>query len=148
VAGELRIRPAPVLPGSGALDTSAAVKLFTQEPESAALGQWLAGRGAALVLTSDLIRCELRRALGAAGVGPDSWQEAEDWLADCALIQLSRELCDRAGTLAPAARLRSLDALHTAAALSLGRALAAFVAYDQRLVEAAKHVGLPVSSPA
>jgi len=42
----------------------------------------------------------------------------------------------------------SLDALHTAAALSLGRALAAFVAYDPRLVDAAKHAGLPVSSPA
>ena len=50
------------------LDTSAAVKLFKQEPESAALDQWLAGRGSALVLMSDLTRCELRRALEAAGV--------------------------------------------------------------------------------
>ncbi|MBV9857190.1 MAG: type II toxin-antitoxin system VapC family toxin [Streptosporangiaceae bacterium] len=130
------------------LDTSAAVKLFKQEPESAALDQWLAGRGSALVLTSDLTRCELRRALEAAGAGPGSRREAEEWLADCALIRLSRELCDRAGTLAPGVRLRSLDALHTAAALSLGRALAAFVAYDQRLVDAAKQAGLPVSSPA
>ncbi|HLI36185.1 MAG TPA: hypothetical protein VKV80_02440 [Streptosporangiaceae bacterium] len=110
--------------------------------------QWLADRGSALVLTSGLTRCELRRARGAAGAGPDSRQEAEHWLADCALIRLLRELCDRAGTLTPDARLMSLDALHTAAALSLGRALAAFVAYDPRLVDAAKHAGLPVSSPA
>ena len=130
------------------LDTSAAVKLFKAEPESAALEQWLAGYGAALVLTCDLTRCELRRALHATGVGPDSYQEAEKWLADCALIRLTRTLCDRAGSLAPGAALRSLDALHTAAALSLGQALAAFVAYDQRLIDAAKQVGLPVSSPA
>ena len=130
------------------LDTSAAVKLFKEEPESAALDQWLARRGAALVLTSDLTRCELRRALEAAGVGADAQREAEDWLADCALIRLTRDLCDRAGTLAPQARLRSLDALHTAAALSLGQALAAFVAYDQRLIDAARQASLPVSSPA
>jgi predicted nucleic acid-binding protein len=130
------------------LDTSAAVKLFKEEPESAALDQWLAHRGAALVLTSDLTRCELRRALHVAGVGAGTQREAEDWLADCALIRLTSDLCDRAGALAPHARLRSLDALHTAAALSLGQALAAFVAYDQRLIEAARQANLPVSSPA
>lgn len=130
------------------LDTSAAVKLFKQEPESVALDQWLADQGSALVLTSDLTRCELRRALEAAGVGQGARREAEEWLADCALIRLSRELCDRAGALTPGARLRSLDALHTTAAQSLGQALAAFVAYDQRLVDAAKQVGLPVCSPA
>jgi hypothetical protein len=130
------------------LDTSAVVKLFKEEPESVALDRWLAGRGSALVLTSDLTRCELRRALEDAKVGLASRQEAEEWLADCALIRLSRDLCDRAGMLAPGVRLRSLDALHTAAALSLGQALAAFVAYDQRLIDAAKQAGLPVSSPA
>jgi uncharacterized protein len=130
------------------LDTSAAVKLFKQEPESAALDQWLASRGSALVLTSDVTRCELRRALENAGVGAAARREADDWLADCALIRLPRELCDRAGSLAPGARLRSLDAMHAAAALSLGRALTAFVAYDQRLVDAARQAGLPVSSPA
>jgi hypothetical protein len=129
------------------VDTSAAVKLFKQEPESAALERWLTGRGSALVFTSDLTRCELRRALEAAEVGAAARREADEWLADCALIRLTRELCDRAGTLAPGLRVRSLDALHTAAALSLGQALAAFVAYDQRLVDAAKQVGLPVSSP-
>lgn len=130
------------------MDASAAVKLFKQEPESAALEEWLADRGSALVLTSDLTRCELRRALEAAGAGAAARREAEEWLADCALIRLTRELCDRAGELAPGIRLRSLDALHTAAALSLGQALTAFVAYDQRLMDTAKQVGLPVASPA
>jgi uncharacterized protein len=129
------------------LDTSAAVKLFKQEPESEALERWLAERGAALVLTSDLTRCELRRALEAAGVGSKARREAQDWLADCALIRLTRDLCDRAGSLAPTTQLRSLDALHTAAAQSLGVALTAFVAYDQRLIDAARQAGLSVASP-
>lgn len=129
------------------MDTSAAVKLFKEEPESAALKGWLSGRGSAVVLTSDLTRCELRRALADAGVGAPSRQDAEEWLADCALIRLTRDLCDQAGTMAPRARLRSLDALHTAAATGLGEALTAFVAYDQRLIDAAEQAGLPVSSP-
>ena len=45
-------------------------------------------------------------------------------------------------------RLRSLDALHCAAALSLGSAVSAFVAYDKRLIECAHALSLPVRSPA
>jgi predicted nucleic acid-binding protein len=130
------------------LDASAAVKLFKEEPESAPLEAWLAGHGSALVLTSDLTRTELRRALHAAQARPDICRDAEDWLSDCALIRLTPALCDRAGELDPGTRLRSLDALHAAAALSLVPALVAFVAYDERLIEAAKQAGLPVTSPA
>lgn len=129
------------------LDSSAAVKLFKAEPESPALEAWLAAQGSALVLTSDLTRTELRRAMHAAGTGPDIRKEVQAWLADSALLRLTPALCDRAGDLCSATRLRSLDALHTAAALSLMPALIAFVAYDERLIEAARAAGLPVSSP-
>lgn len=93
------------------------------------------------MLTLDLTRCELRRALEAAEAGAAARREVGEWQGYCALIRLTRELCDRAGGLLPGVGLRSLDALHTAAALSLGQALAAFVAYDQRLVDAAKQAG-------
>jgi predicted nucleic acid-binding protein len=129
------------------LDTSAAVKLFKAEPESAPLGQWLSALGSALVLTCDLTRCELRRALHTAKIGPAAREEAESWLADCALIRLTPALCDQAGALCPGAPLRSLDALHTAAALSLGSALVAFAAYDKSLLDAAEKAGLTVVSP-
>lgn len=43
--------------------------------------------------------------------------------------------------------LRSLDAIHLAAALDIRDDLAAFVTYDRRLFEAARGVGLPVRSP-
>lgn len=43
--------------------------------------------------------------------------------------------------------LRSLDALHLAAAMSLGSDLAGIVAYDERLVDAASEQGIPTASP-
>lgn len=43
--------------------------------------------------------------------------------------------------------LRTLDAIHLAAAVSLRAGLSAFVTYDKRLAAAAKELGLPVLSP-
>lgn len=51
-----------------------------------------------------------------------------------------------AGALTPPA-LRSLDAVHLASALSVRDRLDGFVAYDARLVEAARAHGLPVLTP-
>lgn len=44
--------------------------------------------------------------------------------------------------------LRTLDAIHLAAAASLQASLSAFVTYDKRLAADAKELGLPVLSPA
>lgn len=57
-----------------------------------------------------------------------------------------------ADTLTMAARLepitvRSLDALHLAAALSLGDELAGMVTYDERLAGAARQAGVMVYAP-
>ena len=49
------------------------------------------------------------------------------------------------GRLSPP--LRSLDAIHLVAALALGSALSDFVAYDQRVMQAATWYRLPVSAP-
>ena len=48
---------------------------------------------------------------------------------------------------AASARLRTLDALHLASAAGLDGDLAHFVAYDARLTEAARLLGLPVAQP-
>jgi uncharacterized protein len=47
----------------------------------------------------------------------------------------------------PGPRLRSLDALHLASALSLDPDLETFVSYDARLVTAAGAAGLAVAQP-
>jgi predicted nucleic acid-binding protein len=44
--------------------------------------------------------------------------------------------------------LRTLDAIHLAAAASLRTSLAAFVTYDKKLAAAAQEAGLPALSPA
>ena len=44
--------------------------------------------------------------------------------------------------------LRTLDAIHLAAATSVRAGLSAFVTYDKRLAAAAGEIGLPVLSPA
>ena len=43
--------------------------------------------------------------------------------------------------------LRVIDAIHLASALAIRRELTAFVAYDKRLLAAAKAAGLPTASP-
>ena len=50
------------------------------------------------------------------------------------------------GEISPA-EVRSLDAIHLASALSLGSDLGVIVAYDERLLDAARTQGLPTSSP-
>jgi predicted nucleic acid-binding protein len=51
------------------------------------------------------------------------------------------------GTLPTGPLLRTLDAIHLASASSLGATLGGFVAYDARLAQAARNLGLTVFSP-
>ncbi len=71
---------------------------------------------------------------------------AERLLAESDLIRIDADTFDRAGTIQPSS-LRTLDALHLAAAMTLGSDLSGLVAYDDRLCSAAQDLGLPVASP-
>lgn len=130
------------------LDSCAAIKLFKDEVESDALEDWLVEQVPARQITSYLTRTELRRGLHAIEAGAEAFDRADHWLQRCAHVALPAQMYDRAGALAPGSRLRSLDALHLAAALSLGAALTHFVSYDKRLLAAAQEHGLPVAAPA
>lgn len=74
-------------------------------------------------------------------------ESAKPLLEPLELIALNRQLLDVAAGL-PGDHLRSLDAIHVAAALSLGTDLTELITYDRRMVAAAEHLGLPVTSPA
>jgi predicted nucleic acid-binding protein len=63
------------------------------------------------------------------------------------LVALDDALLERAGELRPWA-LRSLDAVHVAAAVSLGADLGVVVTYDDRMADAALAHGLEVARPA
>ncbi len=73
-------------------------------------------------------------------------EDARSWLFDVALLPLHDALLDEAASLTPP-RLRSLDALHLATALSIRDDLGALLTYDQRLAEAARAHELPVATP-
>ncbi len=60
------------------------------------------------------------------------------------LIELDPTIFRQAGLL-PGANLRSLDALHLAAAVQAGAD--AMVTYDERQAEACRTIGLPTISP-
>ena len=130
--------------GSAAyLDTSAFVKLIVAEPESSALRARLSrwpDRLSAALLRTETVRA-LRRSDHEALVGP-----ARRLLATVHLVRLDEALLDRAGDLGPIG-LRSLDAVHLAAALSVGSDLGVLVTYDGRLRAAAVAQGLNVEAP-
>jgi len=125
------------------LDTSAFVKLLVTEPESAALRTRLQrwpDRVSAALLRTETVRA-LRRQGNDALIG-----KARRLFGGLVLIRIDEPLLDRAGDLEPA-ELRSLDAVHLAAALSIGPDLGVLITYDIRLRDAAAAQGLDVESP-
>lgn len=125
------------------VDTSAAVKLVVRERGSSALSRWMVEREGRVV-SSDLLRTELLRAVR-RGV-PGRMERARAVLDSFSLLTMPTSTFERAGEL-DRDRLRSLDALHLAAALELGDRLEGLVAYDDRLSEAARQYGITVVSP-
>jgi len=124
------------------LDASAIVKLVAEETESAALKGFLADRGERA--SANIARVEVVRAV--RHKGSIAVRNARAVLDEIDLIQLDDELLDLAGDLE--GQLRSLDAIHLAAALELGDELEAVVTYDARMALAAEALGLPVAAPA
>lgn len=125
-------------------DSSALVKLVVTEPETAALRRFLRDRRDSRLVSTALATTEVMRAV--LREAPSAMPQAHALLASLDLVTLTRERLQEAGLLEPPS-LRSLDATHLAAALSLGAAVSDFVAYDERLLQAATWYRLPVSSP-
>lgn len=131
------------------VDTSAFVKLLFAEPESEALRRWLAGSSGALI-ASALLEVELSRAVVRAqsdGRPAAAGASVEALLVAVDLIDLSDDQLKYAAAL-PDSYLRTLDAIHLAAAFSVEGQLSAIVTYDLRMIQAAKARRLTVASPA
>ena len=127
------------------VDSSAIVKLVQAERESAALRRYLRRHRSLVRATSALARVEVVRAVAPGGTRAKALARRQ--LARFHQLDLDRELLDRAADLPAAAPLRSLDAIHLAAAQTLP-ALRAIVTYDTRLQAAAQALGLPIEAPA
>lgn len=127
------------------LDSSALVKLVQRETESDALRRFLRRHRADQLVTSALARVEVVRAVLVGG--PAALAQARRQLSRLDQILLTTEVLDRAATLAPSVQLRSLDAIHLAAAQVVGADLRAVVTYDRRLADAAQDLGFAVEGP-
>jgi predicted nucleic acid-binding protein len=124
------------------LDSSAIVKLAVRENESVALRRYLRRRRP--LVSSSLARTEVMRALLPGG--NDAVAAGRKVLTRLDLVRISNGVLDEAAVLLPA-DLRSLDAIHIATARRLGQDLGAIVTYDERMAEAAAHLGHRVVAP-
>ena len=124
------------------IDSSAFMKLVIEEPETTALRSHLRRRS--LMVAAALLRTEVLRA--SMRISQAHVANARRLLPNIGLIEVDRWVLERAGELTPAV-MRSLDAIHIAAALSLGDDIDEFVTYDRRMLEAAREWGLIVASP-
>jgi uncharacterized protein len=124
-------------------DTSALVKLVVAEPETAALQAWIAAAPRTPV-SCDLARTELVRSVRRAA--PDQLLRARDVLDSVTLFEVTTSMFEAAGLLDPSI-LCTLDALHLAAAITLGDELECIVTYDDRLAAAARANGVRTTSP-
>jgi predicted nucleic acid-binding protein len=139
------------------IDSCALVKLVREEDESAALQAWLDERADEVVVTSELARAEVPRAVRRSNhdergelVDTDRFNaeldEAAALLDAVTLFVVDRDVLDRAGAL-DAPMVRTLDAIHLATAVDLKAAIIEFVTYDQRLAKLAEIAGFEVVSP-
>jgi predicted nucleic acid-binding protein len=123
------------------LDTSAFLKLLVQEPETTALREWFAAHEP--LWSSQLLRTEALKAAGRLEIDDTTVERA---LAAISLVLPAVSTFFTAGRLDPP-ELRSLDALHLAAALELGDDLEGVVTYDGRMIVGATTAQIPVVSP-
>ncbi len=130
------------------LDTSALVKLVREEQESSALSLFVEG---ADIVSSELVLAELPRAIRRAVADDPELsldtliEQAGDVLDALATLPIDQAILAGAGGL-PEPALRTLDAIHVAAALTLSP-VDAFVTYDERQSAAARLAGLRTVTP-
>ncbi len=126
------------------LDSSAIVKLVLPEPETEALVRLL--KNGPECATASIAAVEVVRAARRVSDDPAVEKRARQVLAGVHLLMIDEETIDEAAMVDPR-KLRSLDALHVAAAKRLGADLDAMVVYDTALAAAAHESGIAVLAP-
>ena len=125
------------------LDASAIVKLVVEEAESAALRAALRERPRRVSSALALAEVHLAAARRSPAPPPGRVQTV---LAGLTLIPVDRGTLEAASGLGGYG-LKALDAIHLATARSLGDDLESLIAYNQRLLSAARADGLNTYEP-
>lgn len=124
------------------MDASALVTWMTRRNHWGDLDAFLQQRVTEILATSTLGFVETVRTVDLMGHFPKAMEDLEARITE---ILLTREVRDGAALLV--GRLRTLDAIHVASALSLRDDLTAVVTYDRRMLETARAEGLPAYAP-
>jgi predicted nucleic acid-binding protein len=139
-------------------DTNALLKLIREDAHSHALGTFIDAQPAMRWFSSEIAKTELARTV--RRINHDDRGQLIDEPRLRAELSYAERIWERLDLIAVSTRvldvaaaieqpfLRTLDAIHLAAAMSLRTSLSAFVTYDKRLATAAEETGLPVRSPA
>lgn len=127
------------------VDSSALLKRYIDEPESRECerilrsdSSWISARHTWVEVLRNLAHLVETRDLPLAeSAFRRDWRRVH-------IVELDRDTCERAADLARDQSLRTLDALHLAAAQRVGGPGMAFVTYDVRQAQAARAVGFTV----
>ncbi|HEX5467028.1 MAG TPA: type II toxin-antitoxin system VapC family toxin [Candidatus Limnocylindrales bacterium] len=127
------------------LDTSALVKRYVAEPGSALVARRMEGDPEWVVsaVASTEARITLCRLGFDEGDGTGVWARLREDLKRCLIVPLDQACLDRAADIGCRFGIRTLDALHLAAAERLPRPLA-MITFDRRQARAARSMDLPV----
>lgn len=127
------------------VDSSALLKRYVAEEDSA-VADALLGDDAPLVTARHTL-VEVRRNLARLLGGEDLAQARATFLADLgslSIIELDADTCNTAASIAESSGVRTLDALHLAAAQRVAEPGMRFLTFDARQAQAARALGLEV----
>jgi predicted nucleic acid-binding protein len=127
------------------VDSSALLKRYVDEPDSDAADSLL--RSDPSLVTSRHTVVEVRRNLARLLAGRELAAARSAFAADLevlSIVELDEATCDAAAQVAEVTGVRTLDALHLAAAQRIGGPAVPFLTFDLRQAQAARGLGLTV----
>lgn len=127
------------------VDSSALLKRYVHEPDSEAADELLCSDTSLLTARHTVV--EVRRNLARVLTERDASQARSAFMHDLealSLIELDAETCEMGSAIAEVTGVRTLDALHLAAAQRAGGAAVPFLTFDVRQAQAARGLGFTV----
>lgn len=127
------------------VDSSALLKRYVDEPDSEGCERFLGSDP--VLLTARHTVVEVRRNLARIVEEKDLPAQREAFMNDLesfSIVELDEVTCDAAAGIAETLGVRTLDALHLAAAQRVGGSTISFLTYDTRQAQAARSLGFPV----
>ncbi len=127
------------------VDSSAVLKRYVDEPDSEAADALLRSDPSPLTARHTVV--EVRRTLARVLTERDAGEARSAFLHDLeafSLIELDADTCEMGAAIAEVTGVRSLDALHLAAAQRAGGVALPFLTFDLRQAQAARSLGFTV----